>query len=50
MSLCVIVVAETQMQPELKELERYVNDVLGAKVNTTPWRGASHRNTRLHSD
>ena len=30
------------MQAELKELERYVHDALGATVKTAPWRGAGH--------
>lgn len=30
------------MQPELKELERYVHDALGATVKTAPWREVGH--------
>lgn len=29
------------MRPELHELERYVHDVLGVSVKTTPWSGAA---------
>jgi len=32
---------EPRIRPELHELERYVHDVLGVSVKTTPWSGAA---------